>query len=99
MHIQIVDHKNSSRLQTFCDGADRIIMFTTGFEVSETRKEIKSIVKIISPEWKPHIMYKKIKIGSFKLFCIFDIIKRNIDPGYCVTHRSKYFAVATFTTC
>jgi len=65
----------------FGNGEDRIIMLPPGFEITKTGKEIKSILKVVTPKRQTHIMHKKIEMIVFKLFGIVNTVGRDINTG------------------
>src|SRR5687768_3126634 len=67
MCIQIVYNKNATGFQSGSNGANAVIMLPPCFEIAKTGKEIKNIIKIISPEWQAHVMFEKIEIIALKL--------------------------------
>src|SRR5437868_2765769 len=68
MHIQVVYYELSAWFEAACNGTDGIIMLAPRPEITETREEVKCIVKVIAPEWQAHVMDIEVEVICFVLF-------------------------------
>ncbi len=100
MHIEVVDHEDPAGAQALGDGADSVVVFPSGAEITEAGKKIKSVVVIVAAEGQPHIMHGELQPGGIDGGVLFrgagghrDAAVRDIDARHKISHRCEDTAV------
>src|SRR5438552_3798045 len=98
MYIKIIYCKNTIQLKALCNSTHCIIMLPHCFKITKTRKEIKSIIKIVDVERQSYIMQVKMQVICFMVFRFNNGGGAKVNPRNIKTLCSKGNAMPAFTT-
>src|SRR3954465_13315368 len=75
MHIEKIKNYSTLFFNAVSNSPYGIVMFPARSKIAEGGKEIKSVIKVIDPERKTHIMLVKFQMIIFVLLGIADTVK------------------------